>query len=88
MNIEPVDGFDPSKLGASERKMKYQDLERCIKEPGRWFYIGFHSKQSFSGLKSGKTQIPGDKTRYTFKQDLSQVDKTNSAKFAVYVKYQ
>lgn len=87
MNIEPVDGFDPSKISSPEKKLKYQGLEVCIKQPGRWFFMGYHSKQSYWGLKNGKTQLPGDRTRYEFKQDLSQVDSTNSSKFGVYVMY-
>lgn len=87
MNIEPVDGFNPDQIQEKDRRMKYQDLEQCVKHPGRWFFMGYHSKQAFSGLKSGKTQLPGDKSRFTFKQDMQNVDPLNSSKYGVYVNY-
>lgn len=87
MNIEPVE-FDIDSIQEPARKLKYQVLDRAIKEPGRTFFIDYLSRQAFAGLKNGKTQIPGDRSRFKFKQDLAQPDKNNASKFAVYVRYQ
>ena len=87
MNIEPVD-FDASKIpDHAERRLKYQELEKLHTQPGRWFMVAYMTRMAFKNLASGDTKVPGDKNRYSWKQDLSNVDPTDKKKFAVYANY-